>query len=716
MRKLFLILAVILTLSIAVVGVQAAEQKETVGVPYAEIPFQVNPLYEGLVDPADFVAQAEEETVGEDTLSHAQPAFNSSKATYVSAEKAAQQVRSYLKERTESIDLYIKGSDSDYKALIEEVLNNAMEHTGKSTEGDYLMWHFAGWSGSVERDPFQNGYMYHYSLKIFYYTSAEQERELDAAISQLLKSLNLSKKSNYEKVCAVYDYISQNITYDYENLNDTSYTLKYSAYAALVNNSAVCQGYANLLYRLLLELGIDCRIITGETMEGPHAWNIIQMGDVYYNADATWDAILGDRSYFLKNSMGFADHYRYTEYLTIQFNRDYPMSATDYVDGVAGEPEHIFVGGMCGEDAYWTLDRDLLLTIYGTGEIDNYGAFDSPWHMCGTEIKNIIVAEGITRIGNYNFHDLPDLVSVSLPDSLIGIGSSAFSRCKSLTQIDIPDRVEYIIGSFQDCERLKRVTLGDSLRSISAYTFAGCVALEEIHFPDSLLAINSTAFDECNSLKEVTIPENVNSLAGFRYCENLETAYIHAKRIDSYAFYYCPKLKKVVLYDTVEVVNNSAFEGCDAIEELTVPASVVEFGVNSCDKLQTIKFVGSAPAFNPYSFEAIKATVYYPDNDPTWTEEVRQQYYGQITWTPYTPETPDDPDVPPTGILGDVSGDGILDSFDATLILQYDVGMISGETIQLHLADVSGDGILDSFDATLILQYDVGMIPGFPAA
>ena len=81
---------------------------------------------------------------------------------------------------------------------------------------------------------------------------------------------------------------------------------------------------------------------------------------------------------------------------------------------------------------------------------------------------------------------------------------------------------------------------------------------------------------------------------------------------------------------------------------------------------------------------------------------------------PAEPEKPDEPEIP-AGVLGDVSGDGILDSFDATLILQYDVGMISEETIQLHLADVSGDGIVDSFDATLILQFDVGMITSLPA-
>lgn len=54
-----------------------------------------------------------------------------------------------------------------------------------------------------------------------------------------------------------------NVKYDYENLDDTDYKLKYTAYAALLNGTAVCQGYANLLYRMALEAGIDARFISG---------------------------------------------------------------------------------------------------------------------------------------------------------------------------------------------------------------------------------------------------------------------------------------------------------------------------------------------------------------------------------------------------------------------------------------------------------------------
>lgn len=67
------------------------------------------------------------------------------------------------------------------------------------------------------------------------------------------------------------------------------------------------------------------------------------------------------------------------------------------------------------------------------------------------------------------------------------------------------------------------------------------------------------------------------------------------------------------------------------------------------------------------------------------------------------------------GLLGDANSDGIVDSYDATLIAEYDVGLLGADGLDLSVCDVSGDGIVDSYDATLIAEYDVGLITVFPA-
>ena len=64
--------------------------------------------------------------------------------------------------------------------------------------------------------------------------------------------------------------------------------------------------------------------------------------------------------------------------------------------------------------------------------------------------------------------------------------------------------------------------------------------------------------------------------------------------------------------------------------------------------------------------------------------------------------------------LGDVNGDGAVDTTDAKLIMQFDLGVIAGDALILPCADVNGDGTVDTTDAKLIMQYDLGMITEFP--
>jgi hypothetical protein len=64
----------------------------------------------------------------------------------------------------------------------------------------------------------------------------------------------------------------------------------------------------------------------------------------------------------------------------------------------------------------------------------------------------------------------------------------------------------------------------------------------------------------------------------------------------------------------------------------------------------------------------------------------------------------------PNIVYGDVDGDGMITPFDATLVLQHIVGMVTLEGRALKAADTDHDGRITPFDATLILQYIVGMI------
>ena len=273
-------------------------------------------------------------------------------SNYGTVDEVALAIRGYLKARTETFTVYLHhtptSSDEDalkqeIQAAMYEALDKAMAHTGVPTEGDYLRWMWSNTQISYSLGSYSNsGIDLDLTFTLDYFTSAEQEKEMDEAVEKLLDELDLYNATDYEKVCGIYDYIVKNVTYDYDSLNNTSNTLKNTAYAALIKGTSVCQGYATLFYRLALELGVDARVIVGTSEGQDHAWNIVKLDGKYYNVDATFDSNVYEAGYgyqwFLLADANFDDHIRDAEYASDAFYAEYPMAAADYDPNTTPEP------------------------------------------------------------------------------------------------------------------------------------------------------------------------------------------------------------------------------------------------------------------------------------------------------------------------------------------------------------------------------------------
>jgi len=220
-------------------------------------------------------------------------------------------------------------------------MTSAQEYTEACTgqEGDALKYGGIGYS--VSTTSYSDATRVTYTYYMNYYTTAEQEKQLSSAVTSALASLNLDGKTDAEKVVAIHNYICDHVDYDYDGLSDSTNTVKYTAYGALCNGKAVCNGYAVLFYRMCKEAGLSVRIISGTANGGSHAWNIVRVGDVYYNVDTTWD---GQDSqtldhYLLKSEKDFsADHTRSAEYATEAFNAAYPMALNSYYEKTFNDP------------------------------------------------------------------------------------------------------------------------------------------------------------------------------------------------------------------------------------------------------------------------------------------------------------------------------------------------------------------------------------------
>ncbi len=221
-----------------------------------------------------------------------------------------------------------------------DIIDEGLRHTGEPDKGDYLRQIGDTYGGMLScafvkgeaGKRLIDGYIISYEPG-FYYSSAEQEAQVGGLVEELIDELGIRSPriSPYEKISAVYDWLCENVTYDYENLYDDTYYVKHSAYAAIKDRTCVCSGYALLFYRMMLTLGIDCRYITGYVAGGYHAWNIVNLYGEYFLLDATWDAgAVNYEYYLLGTNSAYADRDFDDEFTSDSFKKAYNVPLCAY--------------------------------------------------------------------------------------------------------------------------------------------------------------------------------------------------------------------------------------------------------------------------------------------------------------------------------------------------------------------------------------------------
>ena len=98
--------------------------------------------------------------------------------------------------------------------------------------------------------------------------------------------------------------------------------------------------------------------------------------------------------------------------------------------------------GDCGNDAMWFFDSNGVMTILGSGSINN--ELGAPWRDYNEDITSVVIEKNITNIGDYAFYSCSNLSKITIPDSVTSIGNSAFKDCYALTSVTIPKSVTSI--------------------------------------------------------------------------------------------------------------------------------------------------------------------------------------------------------------------------------------------------------------------------------
>ena len=219
--------------------------------------------------------------------------------------------------------------------------------------------------------------------------------------------------------------------------------------------------------------------------------------------------------------------------------------------------------GTCGENLTWTLSDEGVLTISGTGAMEDFifyhggmGAESAtPWRDNLSAIKSSVIESGVTSIGEGAFWGCSSLTSVTIPNSVTSIGDWAFRGCSSLTS---PVYNAHVFA-FMPESYSGAYTIPDGIASIADYAFEDCSSLTSVTIPNSVTSIGYLAFGGCRSLTSVTIGNSVTS-------------------IENSVFSGCSSLTSIEFPASLEYFDEGVINGCTGLVSIKIPSSVLSSG------------------------------------------------------------------------------------------------------------------------------------------
>ena len=321
---------------------------------------------------------------------------------------------------------------------------------------------------------------------------------------------------------------------------------------------------------------------------------------------------------------------------------------------------------------YFVLTKDSILYLNGVGQtpdrccktppatplyLPGVGYIAHPAPICVlpslpydvNRVKNVVIGEGITRIGCNSFLSHSNLIEVTMPTTVTEIGWNAFYGCK-FSRIKLGKNIEYFTGAFSGNPNLKVVELPDGtiIKYIGNETFSNCTALESItipngvenigqsaffnckslttisssnsivsteqndidsysnleganFFPSSLVNIWQNAFDSCHSLEEITLTDSIANIGDYAFanCKSLTTVNFNAMNCTSMSTYAKPVFKNCPAFTTLNIGNKVknipeyAFNECSGLTSITIPENLVSVGDNAfanCSSLKTVNY------------------------------------------------------------------------------------------------------------------------------
>ena len=282
----------------------------------------------------------------------------------------------------------------------------------------------------------------------------------DPDIIALAHSIVKGIKNDYEKARAICKWVSENIWYDFDCLEDKTKRGVNSALDTYQSKRGVCVGYSNLTAALLRAIDIPALIAAGHSVrETRTSEDFFDLSESFRKVNHVWTEAYIDGRWVIMDATW--------------------ASKNVYQNGTYSRKK-------ASSQAFFDMSlRDLSKSHRYS---PNYSAAPYP-------VDEFKVPYGVESIVDYAFWRNARIRGITMPNSVKSIGNAAFGYCTNLKDVTIPDSVSSIGDyAFFRCTSLNSIIIPNSVTKIGKKAFSGCTELKTIHIPASVISIDKNVF------------------------------------------------------------------------------------------------------------------------------------------------------------------------------------------------------------------------------
>ena len=208
----------------------------------------------------------------------------------------------------------------------------------------------------------------------------------------------------------------------------------------------------------------------------------------------------------------------------------------------------------------------------------------------------LVLKDNTRIIAAYAFKSCSELESVTIPESVVGIGYEAFTNCNKLQTVNFNAKECLKMGDgenfvFRGSPSIKEINIGNNVKYLPDFAFAYCDKIETITFPQSIKRVGYNAFLDCTSLSKI-----------------IYDAY-SAEKFDIYAFHNCESIRELVFGENVNTIADNAFIDFNFLTEVKLPNSITSIGsqaFSGCSNLTKVDLPSSLTTINNFAFSGTK--------------------------------------------------------------------------------------------------------------